>query len=69
MVIVIDYVAKPVKWNNVNLDVHISIGIAIYPEQSDNMKDLIHNADSDMYLTKKKGGNAYNFCRSKISLN
>ncbi|MFT5873918.1 MAG: diguanylate cyclase (GGDEF)-like protein [Clostridium sp.] len=57
----IDYVAKPVKWNNVNLDVNISIGISIYPDESDNIKNLIHNADSAMYFTKKKGGNAYSF--------
>jgi diguanylate cyclase (GGDEF)-like protein/PAS domain S-box-containing protein len=57
----LDYIAKPVKWNNVNLDVHISIGIAIYPDDSDNTKDLIHNADTAMYFTKKKGGKAFNF--------
>ncbi|MBU3188903.1 diguanylate cyclase [Clostridium bowmanii] len=57
----LDYVAKPVQWNNVNLDVDISIGIAIYPGDSDNMKDLIHNADNAMYFTKKKGGKDYNF--------
>lgn len=57
----LDYVAKPVKWNNASLDVHISIGIAIYPDDSDKTKDLIHNADTAMYFTKKKGGNDYNF--------
>ena len=57
----LDYVAKPVQWNNVNLDVDISIGISIYPNDSDNMKDLIHIADSAMYFTKKKGGKDYNF--------
>lgn len=58
---ILDYVAKPIKWNNVNLDVHISIGISIYPEDSDNTQGLIHNADSAMYSIKQKGGNAYNF--------
>ncbi|MGH4139012.1 diguanylate cyclase domain-containing protein [Clostridium sp.] len=57
----LEYVAKPVQWNNVNLDVDISIGIAIYPDDSENMKDLIHNADNAMYFTKKKGGKDYNF--------
>ncbi|MBU3160019.1 diguanylate cyclase [Clostridium frigoris] len=54
-------VVKPVKWNNVNLNVHISIGITIYPDGSDNTQGLIHNADSAMYFTKKKGGNSYSF--------
>lgn len=61
---ILDYVAKPVKWNNVNLDVHISIGISIYPEDSDNTQGLIHNADIAMYAIKQKGGNAYNFYSS-----
>ncbi|MBU3170574.1 diguanylate cyclase domain-containing protein [Clostridium estertheticum] len=58
---ILKFVNKPVKWNNVNLDVHISIGITIYPDGSDNTQGLIHNADKAMYFTKKKGGNAYSF--------
>ncbi|MBU3176591.1 diguanylate cyclase [Clostridium estertheticum] len=58
---ILKFVDKPVKWNNVNLDVHISIGITIYPDGSDNTQGLIHNADRAMYFTKKKGGNAYSF--------
>ncbi|MBU3154882.1 diguanylate cyclase [Clostridium estertheticum] len=58
---ILKFVNKPVKWNNVNLDVHISIGITIYPDGSDSTQGLIHNADRAMYFTKKKGGNAYSF--------
>lgn len=58
---VVDYVGKPILWNNRYLDVYISIGIAIYPEDSENTEALIHNADSAMYYTKQKGGNAYSF--------
>ncbi|MBX4264615.1 diguanylate cyclase domain-containing protein [Clostridium estertheticum] len=58
---ILKFVNKPVKWNDVNLDVHISIGITIYPDGSDNTQGLIHNADRAMYFTKKKGGNAYSF--------
>ncbi|MEK6266080.1 MAG: diguanylate cyclase [Clostridium sp.] len=47
--------------------IYISIGIAIYTEDSDNIEGLIHNADSAMYSIKKKGGNAYNFC-SRMNL-
>ncbi|MBW8329482.1 MAG: diguanylate cyclase [Thiobacillus sp.] len=39
--------------------VHISpsIGIALYPEQGDDYKQLIRDADEAMYDAKKKGGN------------
>jgi len=58
---VVDYVAKPILWNNRSLNVYISIGISIYPEDAENTEALIHNADSAMYYTKQKGGNAYSF--------
>ena len=54
-------IAKPIKYNNINLNVYISIGIAIYPEDSNNTQGLIHNADSAMYSIKQKAGNDYNF--------
>jgi len=57
----LDCVSKPVKWNNIDLDVYISMGIAIYPMDSDNTKGLMHSADNAMYSTRKKGGNSYNF--------
>jgi diguanylate cyclase (GGDEF)-like protein/PAS domain S-box-containing protein len=56
---ILEYVAKPVKWNNVSIPVHISIGIAIFPEDSEDTQGLINNADSAMYYIKQKGGNAY----------
>ena len=57
----LECVAKPVKWNDFDLEVSISIGIAIYPEDGESKKGIIHNADNAMYSTKQKGGNSYNF--------
>lgn len=62
---VLEYVAKPVKWNNDNLDVHISIGIAIYPNDSADVQGLISNADSAMYSIKQNGGNYYKCYQAK----
>jgi len=59
---ILDCVAKPFEWEGNILDIHISIGISIYPESSNNIKGLIHCADSAMYAVKQKGGNSYMYC-------
>ena len=38
-----------------------SIGIALFPDDADNVIDLIRNADAAMYHAKKNGGNTYGF--------
>lgn len=57
----LNYIVKPIKWNDFYLNVYISIGIAIYPEDSNNTQGLIHIADSAMYSIKQKCGNGYSF--------
>jgi len=56
-----DCISKPVIWEGNTIEVHISIGISIYPESSNNIKGLIHSADNAMYIVKQKGGNSYIF--------
>ncbi|MHB8064599.1 MAG: diguanylate cyclase domain-containing protein, partial [Ruminiclostridium sp.] len=58
---ILDSISKPVEWEGTMLEVHISIGISIYPDSSDNIKDLIHCSDSAMYIVKQNGGNSYNY--------
>lgn len=41
------------------LQVSLSIGIAVYPDNGLDALTLMHNADTAMYTTKKKGGNSY----------
>lgn len=38
-----------------------SIGVAIYPEDADNVIDIIRNGDAAMYHAKQNGGNTYGF--------
>lgn len=56
---ILDKVAKPIKWNSVELDIRISIGVAVYPDDSSDPDELIQHADSAMYSIKQKGGNSY----------
>jgi len=43
--------------------VNASIGIASYPEDADNLKDLLKIADDAMYKVKKSGKNAFSFAK------
>jgi diguanylate cyclase (GGDEF)-like protein/PAS domain S-box-containing protein len=38
-----------------------SIGIAMFPDDADNVIDIIRNADAAMYHAKQNGGNTYGF--------
>lgn len=38
-----------------------SIGIALFPDDADNVIDMIRNADAAMYHAKQNGGNIYGF--------
>jgi diguanylate cyclase (GGDEF)-like protein/PAS domain S-box-containing protein len=58
-------ICKPVKLGDVSIHINISLGAAIYPEASREMKDLIHCADTAMYEVKQKGGNIYNIYSEK----
>ncbi|NOX42239.1 MAG: EAL domain-containing protein [Gammaproteobacteria bacterium] len=46
---------SPVVFANQNIDVNISIGIAIYPEHGDSNEVLLKHADSAMYNAKRNG--------------
>ena len=56
---ILNVVAQPVEWEGHSLEVHISIGISIFPESADNIKGLMHYADSAMYTVKQNGGNSF----------
>lgn len=58
---ILNCVAKPIEWEGTTLDIHISIGISTFPESANNMKELIHCADSAMYVVKQNGGNSYSY--------
>lgn len=51
--------STPFNLNNQEVFVSTSIGIAIYPTDSDNSGTLLQNADAAMYQAKSKGKSAY----------
>lgn len=45
----------------------ISVGVARYPEDADNVIDLIRNADAALYHTKRAGGHNFEFFDSEMN--
>lgn len=46
---------------------HLSIGIAIYPQDGDNGETLLKNADIALYRSKDNGGNQYQYYKSSMN--
>ncbi len=44
-----------------------SIGITLFPQDGDNVIDLIRNADAAMYHAKQNGGNTYGFYAAEMN--
>ena len=51
----------PFLIQNHEINITPSIGIAIYPDNGDNIEILLKNADLAMYEAKKLGGNRFNY--------
>ncbi|WP_164669215.1 sensor domain-containing protein [Virgibacillus doumboii] len=60
---------KPVKIDDYEIFISISIGISMFPENGKTSNDLIKHADSAMYVIKEKHHNNYNMFESSISEN
>jgi len=56
----------PIIVNGVPIEVTFSIGIKIFPDNEQEWKDVIINADVAMYHAKRNGKNRYQFFNAKI---
>jgi diguanylate cyclase (GGDEF)-like protein/PAS domain S-box-containing protein len=57
----LDRISKEFYVERRELFVTASLGIAVCPDDADNVVDLIRNADAAMYHAKQNGGNTYGF--------
>jgi diguanylate cyclase (GGDEF)-like protein len=60
---------KPFHVSRYALQVSVSIGIAVYPGDGENERDLMLNADAAMYHTKKSGRNGHSFFQRSMNAN
>lgn len=57
---------KPFVFGGEPLYISTSIGITFFPDDADDVTDLIKNADQAMYLSKEQGRNQYNYFVAKM---
>ncbi len=55
----VNTISKKITINNIHVQVGVSIGISIYPDDADNAVDLRKKADQLMYSVKKTGKNNF----------
>jgi diguanylate cyclase (GGDEF)-like protein len=60
-------IEKPFLISRYELMVSISIGIAVYPGDGVDERELMFNADAAMYHTKNNGRNGYNFFQPSMN--
>lgn len=60
----IENLARPCKFNGVELSVRPSIGIAVYPENGRSTRVLLENADTAMYMAKQSA-TGYSFYKPR----
>jgi diguanylate cyclase (GGDEF)-like protein/PAS domain S-box-containing protein len=59
--------SEPFKIKNNSVNIHLSIGIALYPDDGEKEEVLIKSADKAMYLAKKEGPNNYHWAEFKLT--
>jgi len=60
-------IAAPLEVHREQIVLTASIGIALYPDDSDNDEDLLRDADVAMYRSKQSGGNSLKFFTDEMN--
>lgn len=51
--------SEPLQINSTSISITVSIGIAFYPEHGKTDKEILKQADKNMYIAKKQGKNRF----------
>ncbi|ABK43522.1 diguanylate cyclase/phosphodiesterase [Magnetococcus marinus MC-1] len=58
---ILEQLAAPFTLEGQEVTISGSVGVTIFPDDADNLDDLLKNADTAMYRAKSQGRNAYRF--------
>jgi len=59
--------SEPIKIKNNSLNIHLSIGIALFPDDGEREEVLMKSADKAMYIAKKEGPDNYKWAGFKLT--
>lgn len=65
---IIDEIEKPINVLGHDVQIGVSIGIAIYPKDAEDLKTLLEHADQALYKTKESHRGTYTFFRPEMSV-
>ncbi|MGD9949003.1 MAG: putative bifunctional diguanylate cyclase/phosphodiesterase [Desulfobulbus sp.] len=60
-------IEQPILLNNQPIALSASVGISVYPDDSDDLDILLKNADTAMYEAKEKGRNNFQFFQHQMN--
>ena len=60
-------IEQPIIWNNQPIALSASVGISVFPDDSDDLDILLKNADTAMYEAKEKGRNNFQFFQHQMN--
>jgi diguanylate cyclase (GGDEF)-like protein len=63
---IIDTLARPFPLGEDQAYISASVGITVYPDDAENIEDLLKNADQAMYAAKRAGRNRYSYFTSTM---
>jgi len=61
---IIAALSESIQLTSDTVNVGVSIGVSLFPGDSEKAEDLVRLADKAMYISKKRGKNTYTFCLS-----
>ncbi|MGE4559026.1 MAG: putative bifunctional diguanylate cyclase/phosphodiesterase [Desulfobulbus sp.] len=64
---IIQIIEQPITWDDQSITISASVGISVYPDDSDDLDTLLKNADTAMYEAKEKGRNNFQFFQSQMN--
>jgi diguanylate cyclase (GGDEF)-like protein len=63
----LDVLHEPVEWHGAQIEIGVSIGVALYPDDGTTLEPLLRNADTAMYRAKASGKRTSRFFEPQMN--